>query len=120
MEKHGGILEKHSEMLEKHGEILEKLSQTVEKHGEMLEKHGEMLEKHGELLERLQMDVSGIKVRLDTEVRTQFNLLAEGHQNILETMVPAERVDELEADVVMLKTAVRVQGQEVAELKKAQ
>ena len=59
-------------------EMLEKLTQTVEKQGSVLEKHGEMLEKHGEMLEKLQMDVSGLKVRLDVEVKTQFNLLAEG------------------------------------------
>ena len=94
-------------------EMLEKMSQTIER-------HGEVLERHGEILERLQIDVSGIKVRLDTEVRTQFNLLAEGQQTIIETMTPKDRSDELEADVVVLKTAVKMLSQEVAELKKAQ
>ena len=94
-------------------EMLEKLNQTVEKQGGILEKHGEMLEK-------LQMDVSGLKVRLDVEVKTQFNLLAEGQQTIIDTMTPKDRVDELEADVIILKTAVKMLSQEVAELKKAQ
>lgn len=101
-------------------EMLEKLTQTVEKQGSVLEKHGEMLEKHGEMLEKLQMDVSGLKVRLDVEVKTQFNLLAEGQQTIIDTMTPKDRVDELEADVIILKTAVKMLSQEVAELKKAQ
>lgn len=113
VEKQGGILEKHSEMLEKQGE-------TLEKHSEMLEKHSEMLEKHSKILEKLQLDVSGIKVRLDVEVKTQFNLLAEGQQAILDQITPKDRVDELEADVIVLKTAVKMLSQEVAELKKAQ
>ena len=113
VEKQGGILEKHSEMLEKQGE-------TLEKHSEMLEKHSEMLEKHSKILEKLQLDVSGIKVRLDVEVKTQFNLLAEGQQAIFDQITPKDRVDELEADVIVLKTAVKMLSQEVAELKKAQ
>lgn len=101
-------------------EMLEHLTQTVEKQSSILEKHGEMLEKHEKILEKLQLDVSGIKVRLDVEVKTQFNLLAEGQQTIIETMTPKDRVDELEADVIILKTAVRMLSQEVAELQKAQ
>lgn len=77
-------------------------------------------EKILEMLEKLQLDVSGIKVRLDVEVKTQFNLLAEGQQTILETMTPKDRVDELEADVIILKTAVKMLSQEISELKKAQ
>lgn len=107
------LLEKQGETLEKHSEMLEGLTRTVEGQGRTLEKHEEMLEK-------LQMDVSGIKVRLDVEVKEQFNLLAEGQQTIIETMTPKDRVDELEADVIILKTAVKMLSQDVAELKKAQ
>lgn len=98
----------------------EKILELLEKQGETLEKHSEMLKKHSEILEKLQMDVSGIKVRLDVEVKEQFNLLAEGQQTIIETMTPKDRVDELEADVIILKTAVKMLSQDVAELKKAQ
>lgn len=111
--------EKILEMLEHLTQTVEKQNGILEKHGEMLEKHGEMLEKHEKILEKLQLDVSGIKVRLDVEVKTQFNLLAEGQQTIIETMTPKDRVDELEADVIVLKTAVKMLSQEVAELQKA-
>ncbi|MCI9156113.1 MAG: hypothetical protein HFF44_04110 [Lawsonibacter sp.] len=119
VEKHGEMLEKLNQTVEKQGEMLEKLNQTVERQGEILEKQGEMLERHETALEKLQLDVSGIKVRLDVEVKTQFNLLAEGQQTILDTMVPKDQTDELEADVVVLKTAVRMLTQDVAELKEA-
>lgn len=98
----------------------EKILEMLEKLTEKVDKQGGILEKHGEMLEKLQMDVSGLKVRLDVEVKTQFNLLAEGQQTIIETMTPKDRVDELEADVIILKTAVKMLSQEVAELKKAQ
>lgn len=120
VEKHGEMLEKLNGTVEKQGGILEKHSEMLEKQGETLEKHSEMLEKHSKILEKLQLDVSGIKVRLDVEVKTQFNLLAEGQQAILDQITPKDRVDELEADVIVLKTAVKMLSQEVAELKKAQ
>ena len=112
--------EKILEILGHHDQMFAAINQTLEKHGEMLEKHGEMLEKLTATVDRLQIDVSGIKVRLDVEVKQQFDLLAEGQQIIRETMVPQSRVEELEADVSVLKTAVRMLSQDVAELKKAQ
>ena len=38
----------------------------------------------------------------------------------LDEPVPKNRLDELESDVVVLKTAVKMLAQEIAELKKAQ
>ena len=61
-----------------------------------------------------------VKVLLDTEVTTRFNLLAEGQQAILEKLVPMSRVEAVEADIAVLKQAVRAMSQEIAELKKAQ
>ena len=50
----------------------------------------------------------------------QLQLLAEGHQTLLETLAPKSRVDNLEDDVVFLKSIVKSLMQEVADLKKAQ
>lgn len=82
----------------------------------------------------MKTDMVGMKERLDqidersqrtavlmeTEVMDKLNLLYEGHGLIMETLAPKDRVDELEADVVVLKSAVKMLTQEVAELKKAQ
>ena len=50
----------------------------------------------------------------------KFNLLAEGQKNILETLAPKNRVEQLEEEVDFLKTVIRALSRDVAELKKAQ
>lgn len=44
----------------------------------------------------------------------------EGIDAILAQLTPKRRVEEMEADITVLKTAVKMLTQEVAELKKAQ
>lgn len=41
----------------------------------------------------MQVDISGIKVRLDTEIERKINLLAEGQELMLEKL---ERLDDME------------------------
>ena len=60
-----------------------------------------------------------MKVLLDTEVQTKFNLLAEGIQDIQEKLVPRSRVDDLEEEVKFLKSVVRQISEEVQALKQA-
>ena len=60
------------------------------------------------------------QVFFETEVMPKFQLLADGHQNLLDTLAPKARVDALEEDVVFLKSIVKSLMQEVSELKKAQ
>lgn len=50
----------------------------------------------------------------------QLQLLAEGHQNILDTLAPKNRVEALEDEVVFIKSVMKAMSQEIAELKKAQ
>ena len=61
-----------------------------------------------------------IMAYIETAVMPNFQLLAEGHQTLLETLAPKSRVDNLEEDVVFLKSVVKSLMQEVSELKKAQ
>ena len=61
-----------------------------------------------------------IMAYIKTAVMPNFQLLAEGHQTLLETLAPKSRVDNLEDDVVFLKSVVKSLMQEVSELKKAQ
>ena len=65
-------------------------------------------------------DITGIKARLDYDVNKRFDAINEGIDAILEQIVPKSRVDALEADVIVLKTAVKMLTQEVSELKQAQ
>lgn len=61
-----------------------------------------------------------MKLLLDTEVTTRFNLLAEGQQAIIEAITPKSEIEELRSEVSVLKLAIHTINQEIAELKKAQ
>ena len=61
-----------------------------------------------------------VKVLLDTEVQTKFNLLAERQQDILERLVSHSCVDELEDEVEFLKVLFRQMNEELQLLKKDQ
>ena len=61
-----------------------------------------------------------MKLLLDTEVTTRFNLLAEGQQAIMDAITPKSEIEELRSEVSVLKLAIRTMNQEIAELKKAQ
>lgn len=76
-------------------------------------------EKLGELDERSQRTA----ILLETEVDRKLNLLYEGHGIIMESLdqlASKDRVEALESDVALLKDAVKLMRQEIAELKKAQ
>lgn len=61
-----------------------------------------------------------IKLLLDTEVQTKFNLLADGQRDILDALTPKSEFEKLRSEMDVLKLAVRTLSQELAELKKAQ
>ena len=65
---------------------------------------------------KMQDDLLRVMGRLDKRLKA----INEGVDAIQETMVSKSRMEQLEDDVVVLKTAVKMLTQEVAELKKAQ
>lgn len=79
-----------------------------------------VLEKHGELLTQMQDDITGIKLRLELDVEKRFDAVNEGIDAILVQLTPKRKMEEMDADIVVLKAAVKMLTQEVAELKKAQ
>lgn len=93
---------------------------TEEKILAILEEHSKMFEKLNTRMDQVQDDVTAIKARLDYGVEKRFDAVNEGIDAILEKLTPKNRVDELESDVIVLKAAVKMLTQEVAELKKAQ
>mgnify|MGYP000935623637 CR=1 FL=1 len=73
-----------------------------------------------QLMAQQKKEIMGeVKFLLDTEVKTQFNLLAEGIQDIQEKLVPRSRVDDLEDEVKFLKSIVRQMSEDLQKLKKA-
>ena len=73
-----------------------------------------------EQINTLQDDMHRVKAYLELDVEKRFDAVNEGIDMILEKMVPEDRVEKLEDDVVVLKAAVRTLSRDVAELKKAQ
>ncbi len=69
---------------------------------------------------QMQDDLTCVRLRLELDVEKRFDAVNEGIDAILEKMAPQSRVEALEDDVIVLKTAFKALAQEVAELKKAQ
>lgn len=47
-------------------------------------------------------------------------LLAEGQKTILETLAPKNRVEELEDEIAFLKSVIKLHGEQIAWIRKAQ
>ncbi len=60
-----------------------------------------------------------MSVLIENEVKPRFDLLAEGQKNILETLAPKSRVEELEDEVKFLKSMIRRINEDVQKLQKA-
>ena len=75
---------------------------------------------HGELLRTLDARSLKSAVLLETEIPHKLGLLFEGHKTILETLSPKSRVDELEEEVTILRSAVQALANRLTALEKAQ
>lgn len=105
----------------------EKILAILEKHGEMLAQMNGRMDQVGTRLDQMQTtqtqmqdDIRRVNLRLELDVEKRFDAVNEGIDTILERLTPKSRVDELEADVIVLKTAVKAMAQRIAELEKAQ
>ncbi|BDF69157.1 hypothetical protein CE91St41_01380 [Oscillospiraceae bacterium] len=87
----------------------------------LLEAIGQMLaqqkqEIKTELRQELMHDM---KVLLDTEVQTKFNLLAEGQEDILRRMPNEDDMDIIDGRLDTLEAVIKKHTREIAELKRA-
>ena len=98
----------------------EKILTILEKHGEMLTQMQEEQKRMREDLSDLRTTVARVDVTQENIVIPQFKLLAEGHETLLNTLARKDRVDALEDDMALLKTAFKAMSQRIAELEKAQ
>ena len=72
-------------------------------------------------LEKQKQDIMhDVKVLLDTEVTTQFNLLAEGQQTILEKLERLDDMEVMDTRITALEAMVKKLNRETKKLKKAQ
>lgn len=96
--------------------ILAMLTQMQEEQKQMREEQKQMREEQKQMRD----DITGIKARLDYDINRRLDAMNEGIDTILEQLVPKSRVDKLEDDVVVLKTAVKSMAQRIELLEKAQ
>lgn len=98
----------------------EKILAILEKHGEMMaQMQTDITDMKGDITD-MKGDITSIKARLDYDVEKRFDAVNDGIDTILEQLTPKSRVDALEADVVVLKAAIKTLSTEVSALKKAQ
>ena len=57
---------------------------------------------------------------IESEVNPKLRILAEGHETLLERMTPPEEIENMKADIVILKEAVKGLSMKVNALQKAQ
>ena len=127
MDKRFEGIDKRLESMDKRFEAVDKRLESMDKRFDAIDKRldtmDERMDRLDERMDRLDERSQRTAVLLETEVDRKLNLLYEGHETIMECLdklAPKDRVDELESDVIVLKTAVKMLTQEIAELKKAQ
>ena len=57
---------------------------------------------------------------IESEINPKLRILAEGHETLLERMTPPEEIENMKADIVILKEAVKGLSMKVNALQKAQ
>lgn len=70
--------------------------------------------------EKQKDDIQWIKVYLELDVEKRLEAINEGIDIIQEKLIPEERVEKSEEDIIVLKTAVRALALDAAEMKKAE
>jgi hypothetical protein len=98
------------------------MTALLEKHRE--EAHDELKkfreEMHAELEKNRIETRNDMRAIIESEVNPKLQLLAEGHEVLLEKINRLERQDELTGRVVILEEAVKKLNKEVSAIKKAQ
>lgn len=81
------------------------------------------VDQQGGLLERVDERSQRTAVLMEADIAPKLQLLYEGHGVIMESLdklATKDRVDKLEDEIIVLKTAFKVLSQRIAELEKAQ
>jgi|GEM_PF-790640 len=66
----------------------------------------------------LEQAARNMQVILENTVMKQLQLLAEGQQTILETLAPKTKTDELEEEIVFLKSSIRMHSEQLEDHQK--
>lgn len=98
----------------------EKILAILEQHSKMFEKAFSRMDQMQEDMGEMQKTLIRVAVTQENVVLPKLQLLAEGHDTLLNTLARKERVEALEDDVALLKTVIRAMSQRIENLEKAQ
>lgn len=87
---------------------------------DMLEAMRQLVEPINARLEKLEMETSGIKVLLDTDIHKSIALLGEGQQIIIDRLPDSAEIEAIEARLSAVEAIMRKHNRDINELKKAQ
>lgn len=90
--------------------ILEILGQLQADMADVKQTQKQMQEEQKQIREeqkQMRDDITQIKLRLDLDMDKKLQLLAEGHELLLQTLAHKDRVEAVEDDIVLLKTAIK-------------
>ena len=89
--------------------------------GKLTNQKTEILEDVSGMLAQQKTDMmQNVSSLIATELMPQFSLLGEDHQAIIEKLVPASRIDELEEEVKFLKIIVKQLSEDLQLLRNEQ
>lgn len=106
---------------------LDRMDGRLDQMDDRLDRMDDRLDQMDKRIDQMQDDISDLRttvtrvaVTQENVVISQLKLLAEGHETLLNTLARKDRVEALEDDVALLKTALKAMSLRVAELEKAQ
>lgn len=98
----------------------EKILEMLEKMNDRMDQMQGRMDQMQATQEQMQTTLTRVAVTQENIVIPQIKLLAEGHETLLNTLARKDRVEALEDDVALLKTALKAMSQRITDLEKAQ
>ena len=93
------------------------MGERIDEMGERVDGMGKRIDEMGE---RIEATESRIIAYIESDILPKFDILAEGHQVLRETLAPNTRVEKVEEEVAFIKPLVLSNTRDIVELKKAQ
>ena len=122
-EKILAILEKHGEMLEKIDQRMDQMDQRMDQMDQRMVQMDQRMDRMEERIDQIDDRSQRTAVLLEADIAPKLQLLYEGHGLIMESLdklATKDRVEKLEDEIIVLKTAFKAMNQRITELEKAQ
>jgi len=103
---------------------VDKLDSRIDKLDARVDKLDSRIDKLDARVDKLDAKIDDTESRvlayIEADILPRFDLLAEGHQLLRETLAPKDRVEALEDEVSFMKQVIKSMSRDIEALKKAQ